>query len=124
MHIDTQRRIDRHAGVPLCAVATVMTRLWRLVRNRAARPVRKVLFLELSEMGSTVLAEPAMRKARERLGAELYFVIFARGAGALDFSGTVERANVFTIRDTSLWHLMLDSLAFLRWTRRMGIDTV
>ena len=32
--------------------------------------------------------------------------------------------NVFTIRDTSLFALGYDTLAFLAWTRRKGIDTV
>lgn len=75
-------------------------------------------------MGSTILAEPAMRKARDRLGAELFFVIFRHNVGSLDLVGTISPANIFTIRDTSLFHLAWDSLAFLIWTRRKGIDTV
>jgi ADP-heptose:LPS heptosyltransferase len=86
--------------------------------------VRRVLFIELSEMGSTILADPAMRKARIRLNAELYFVIFAQNVGSLDLAGTISRANIFSIRTTSLWHLALDTLRFLLWTRRNGIDTV
>jgi len=82
------------------------------------------LFIELSEMGSTILADPAMRKARSRLNAELYFVIFTQNAGSLDLAGTISRANVFSIRTTSLWHLAQDTLRFLLWTRRNGIDTV
>jgi ADP-heptose:LPS heptosyltransferase len=81
-----------------------------------------VLFVELSEMGSTILAQPAMRKARER--TELFFVIFARNAGSLDLTGEFPAANVFTIRDTGLFHLAFDTLAFLAWTRRNDIDTV
>jgi ADP-heptose:LPS heptosyltransferase len=75
-------------------------------------------------MGSTILAEPAMRNARDRLGAELFVVIFRRNVGSLDLVGTISPANIFTIRDTSLFHLAWDSLAFLVWTRRKGIDTV
>ena len=88
------------------------------------RPMRRILFIELSEMGSTILADPAMRKARARLDAELYFVIFALNAGSLDLTGTISRANIFCIRITSLWHFALDTLAFLLWTRRNRIDTV
>ena len=64
------------------------------------------------------------RKARSRLNAELYFVIFTQNAGSLDLAGTISRANVFSIRTTSLWHLAQDTLRFLLWTRRNGIDTV
>jgi len=122
LSVDTMRRIDRWAGVPLCALSTILLKLWWRVRPKAPRPVRRVLFIELSEMGSTLLADPAMRKARDRLGAELYFVIFAQNADSLALAGTVPRGNVFRIRSGSLWHLVADVLAFLRWTRRNAID--
>jgi ADP-heptose:LPS heptosyltransferase len=120
--VDAMRRIDRWAGVPLCALATIFLKVWWRVRPNASRPVRRVLFIELSEMGSTLLADPAMRKARDRLGAELYFVIFAQNADSLALAGTVPRGNVFTIRSSSMWLLVVDVLAFLLWTRRNAID--
>jgi ADP-heptose:LPS heptosyltransferase len=118
------RRIDRIAGVPLCFLATIALKLWWRLRPKRPRPVHRILFIELSEMGSTILADPAMRKAREKAGAENYFVIFARNADSLAIMGTIARTNVFTIRTNSLWHLAIDTMAFLRWTRRNAIDTV
>lgn len=124
MNVDTMRRIDRYAGVPLCALATVVTKLAEWIRPRPARALKRVLFIELSEMGSTILADPAMRKTRVRLSAELFFLIFARNAGSLELLGNLPPANVFRIRDTSLFHLAWDTLAFLQWARRNSIDTV
>src|SRR5258708_2963251 len=124
INIDTMRSIDRLAGVPLCALATVLLRVWESVRITPERAVRRILFIELSEMGSAILAEPAMRKARARLQAELFFGIFKRNVGSLELSGTISGPNVFTIRDDSFWHLATDTLKFLLWTRRMSIDTV
>jgi ADP-heptose:LPS heptosyltransferase len=124
MNVDTMRRIDRLAGVPLCAVATVLVRLRDWLRRRTPRPARRILFIELSEMGSTLLASPAMRKAKAQLAAELYFVIFTRNVGSLRLVGMVPPGNIFTISDTSLFALARDTLAFLIWTRRKGIDTV
>jgi ADP-heptose:LPS heptosyltransferase len=118
------RWIDRCVGAPLCALVTPLVRLWPIARARPPQTAPRLLFVELSEMGSAILAEPAMRKARDRLGAELFFVIFRRNVGSLDLVGTISPANIFTIRDTSLFHLAWDSLAFLIWTRRKGIDTV
>lgn len=122
--VDAMRRIDRLAGVPLCFLATALLRLAGLLRRQPPRPIKRILFIELSEMGSTILADPAMRKARDRTGAEIFFVIFAHNADSLTFTGTVERRNVFTIATGSLWRLALDTMAFLLWTRRNGIDTV
>lgn len=124
MKIDTMRRIDRLAGIPLCAAATVLVRLADWFRGRQAHPVRRVLFVELSEMGTTVLAEPAMRKARERLAADVFFVIFARNVGSLELLGSFAPDRIFTISDASLLALARDTLRFLWWTRRNQIDTV
>jgi len=124
MNVDTMRRIDRLAGVPLCAVTTVLVRLRDWLRGRAPRPVRRILFVELSEMGSTLLASPAMRKAGTQLAAEIYFVIFSRNVGSLQLLGSIPPDNTFTISDASMLTIARDALAFLFWTRRKGIDTV
>ena len=124
MKIDTMRRIDRLAGIPLCAAATMLVRLADRLTGRPAAPPHRILFVELSEMGTTVLAEPAMRKARERLSAEVFFVIFARNVGSLELLGTFAPDRIFTISDASMVALARDSLRFLLWTRRNRIDTV
>src|SRR5580698_6050928 len=122
--VDAMRWIDRVAGVPLCALATVFLKLWWRLRTRPKRPIRRILFIELSEMGSTILADPAMRKAQQSTGAENYFVIFTQNADSLAITGTIDRRNVFTIETGSLWRLAIDTLKFLRWTRHNEIDTV
>lgn len=118
------RWVDRRIGAPLCAISTVSLWLTNIVRRSSATPVRRVLFIELSEMGTTILAGPAMRKAREQLGAELFFAIFQRNVDSLQLLRSFPPSNVFTIRDTSLLLLALDTFLFLIWTRRKGIDTV
>jgi hypothetical protein len=124
MNVDTMRHIDHWAGVPLCAAATLLVRLRDAFRPRAARLARRILFVELSEMGTTILADPAMRKARTELAAELFFVIFKRNAGSLELLGTFPAENIFTISDKSLFALARDTLGFLRWCRTKDIDTV
>ena len=123
MKVDTVRAIDRIVGVPLCALATLLRRA-RLVGARPpAGPPRRALFIELSEMGSAVLSDPAMRALRRATGAELYFVIFERNRDSLDLLSTVAPENVFTIRGDRFGHLAIDTLRFVRWARRRGIDT-
>lgn len=122
MNVDRMRAIDHHLGVPLCFLATFLVRLFGQSAP-AGTPPKKVLFIELSEMGSTILADPAMKKARALWDAELFFVIFADNRGSLDFLRTIPDGNIFTLRVDSLWHLAFDTLRFLLWTRRHGIDT-
>ncbi|MDH5750376.1 MAG: glycosyltransferase family 9 protein [Rhodospirillales bacterium] len=124
MNVKTMRIVDFYAGIPICAVVSGVLKLaWRLFPKPSASP-RRVLFIELSEMGSTVLAEPAMRKVKENAGAEVYFVIFDRNKGSLLLSDFVPEENIITIRDTSLFLIAWDTLRFLFWTRKNRIDSV
>lgn len=124
MKIDMMRKVDYFAGIPLCLVATLFIRLASLfVRQKPQHP-QKVLFIELSEMGSAILADPAMRKMQRTGNAELYFVIFKSNAASLRLLNTVPESNVFTIREDNFLNLTIDSLLFLFWVRRRRIDTV
>lgn len=123
MKVDTMRSIDYWAGVPLAFLLTlVMGTVSLFVPSARVRP-RKVLFIELSEMGSAILVDPALRKMRAA-GAELHFVMFAKNAPSLRLLGTVPEENVFTIREDGPFTLALDTLRFLRWCRDRGIDTI
>ena len=124
MKIDMMRKVDYFAGIPLCLVATLFVRLASLVARQKSRHPQKVLFIELSEMGSAILADPAMRKMQRAANAELYFVIFRSNAASLRLLNTVPENNVFTIREDNFLNLAIDSLRFLFWVRRRGIDTV
>ncbi len=123
MNVDTMRAIDRYVGIPLCFAVSWAFRLKeKLVCPKAQKP-QKVLFVELSEMGSAILADPAMRWLKEQ-GCELHFVIFKSNAVSLDLLKTIPSENIFTIRSDSFVTLTLDTLKFLAWCRKKGIDTV
>jgi len=122
MQLKTMRWVDYWIGVPMCFLSTQLLRLFG--KARGPEKPRRLLFIELSEMGSAVIAAPAMLKARDALGAELFFVMFERNVDSLRLVPIVEESNIFTIRETSLWKLAVDSVRFLLWARREKIDTV
>ena len=124
MHVDTMRRIDRWAGVPLTFLLTQALRIKALLRPSLPVRAQRVLCLELSEMGSTILADPAMRKLKRELGCELYFAIFASNRASLELLRTIPDENIFTLRADNLRTLITDTVQFLRWTRKKRIDTV
>ncbi|HQN24841.1 MAG: glycosyltransferase family 9 protein [Syntrophales bacterium] len=124
MNVDIMRKIDLFVGVPLCFVVTLLYRLNPFSRRRKPDPIRRVLFIELSEMGSAILADPAMRKIRRRAGAELFFLIFRSTRPSLELLQTVPAENIFTLRGDRLWTLAWDTVCFILWTRRQRIDTV
>jgi ADP-heptose:LPS heptosyltransferase len=124
MKIGLMRKVDYFAGVPLCFLVTPLVRLASLLAGQTNAPPKNVLFMELSEMGSAILADPAMRKMRGAANAELHFLIFRSNAASLRLLGTVPESNVFTIREDNFINLTLDSVRFLFWARRRRIDTV
>lgn len=118
------RRLDRLAGLPLCHVLT----LWRSLRAAFVRlaplpPPRRILFVQLAEAGSLVLADPALAAA-EQLGATVYFVTFASNAPALVLTGRVPPERVFALRDGGWWSLLADAWRLRRWARERAIDAV
>ena len=124
--VNTMRAIDHWVGVPLCAVASPVVALLDGVRNifsRGTDAPRKLLFIELSEMGSAILVDPAMRNAQAR-GAELFFLIFKSNRASLTLLSTVKSENIFTIDSSSLGGLIKDTIAFLLVARKHRIDTV
>ncbi|WP_397390222.1 glycosyltransferase family 9 protein [Polynucleobacter sp.] len=124
--VNTMRAIDHWVGVPLCAVASPIVALIDGVKNifsRGPDAPRKLLFIELSEMGSAILVDPAMRNAQAR-GAELFFLIFKSNRASLTLLNTVKPENIFTIDSSSLGGLIKDTLKFLLVARKHRIDSV
>jgi ADP-heptose:LPS heptosyltransferase len=118
------RRIDFWVGVPLTAVISGALRLWRLVRPApTGKPAgRGLMFIELSEMGSTILADPAMKRAQALFPeAELHFLIFAKNRGSLAITNTVPPERVLTIRADNLVALAADTLAAIWKMRRLDL---
>ena len=122
MKLSTMRAVDYWIGIPLCFLSTLWVRM--MGTPKGPEKPRRVLFIELSEMGSTIIANPALQKAKDALGAEIFFLIFERNADSLRLMPTVPEENIVTIREDSLWALATGSLKYLRWVRKAKIDTV
>ncbi len=126
IRVDTMRRIDHLAGVPLCAILTPFVYLYDFIRgllSQAPSSPKKVLFIELSEMGSAILVDPAMRETIER-GAQIYFLIFKSNQASLNLLQTVPKNNILTIDASGFFPLLRTSLLTLIQIHRLKIDTV
>ena len=120
------RAIDHWVGVPLCALISPLVAILDGLKNiysKHPKTPHKLLFIELSEMGSAILVDPAMRNAQKR-GAEIFFLIFKSNRASLSLLNTVQPDNIFTIDSSSIGSLIKDTLLFLINARRRNIDTV
>jgi hypothetical protein len=118
MRVSTMGRIDFWAGVSLCVLATTFIRILRFLRPALSRPLSRVLFIGLSELGSTILARPAMLKARNQLSAQLFFHISNETSASIELTGLMSPSNVFKIRIDSLGPRNSDGMPIPNSNRR------
>jgi ADP-heptose:LPS heptosyltransferase len=121
MNIDLMRKIDYWVGIPLAFISTYCLKPFYALYT--PKKPKNILMIELSEMGSTILCDPMMQKLKHN-GCKLHFVIFKKNAPSLSLLNTVDKDNIFTIRENSLFTLLFDTLFFLFWCRKKNIDSV
>jgi ADP-heptose:LPS heptosyltransferase len=125
MNIELVRKLDFWFGVPLCFVGTLLKKTAGIFSSgRMSERPKNVLLIELSEMGSVILADPAMMKLKSALNANLHFAIFEKNRASLEFFNTIPRDNIFLMGDSGIFDVALGAIRFFFWSRSKGIDTV
>ncbi len=126
MQVDHMRRVDKWLGIPLCFFFTCFEYLARLLRGKQKKHnPEKILFIELSEMGSIVLAYSLFKKTQALYPeAELYFLTFAQNRYALDLLKVIPEENVLTIDSGSLFGFVSTYLQAIWEIRKRKIDTI
>ncbi len=111
------RWLDRWIGVPLCFLLSLLAGQ----ATRRIRHPRRVLCIQLAEMGSLVLAAPALRWMRGQ-GLAPSFVSFRRNGDCIAIAGLAPADRVFLWRTDSTLMFALDLLRFLAWAWRQDFD--
>jgi len=125
---DAMRKVDYWIGMPICFVLSVWYGLQRLIGLKNPKYNEKpknILFIELAEMGSTVLAYPAIKKVKlMHPNANIYFLLFKHIDASMDILNVIPKENVLTIEVKSVFTLVRDTLKFMITAREKKIDTV
>jgi ADP-heptose:LPS heptosyltransferase len=131
MNLDLIRAIDKWVGIPTCFIFSntfrVLDRLkyWRRHEPPQGTTSTKMLFIELSEMGSAILAYPTMKYLLRRYpGAELYFLVFEQNRFSVDILNVIPAERVLTIGIRSPLHFLFSTLKAMAAMRRAKLDTV
>jgi ADP-heptose:LPS heptosyltransferase len=123
MNVKRMRFVDAWLGIPVCLTLT----LWRWIFARSSKSCgrpSKILFIKLSEQGSTVLAQEAIQTAAERVGRRnVYFLLFAENWPILDILDLVPATNVIVIDTKGLVGTVLGACRAVFRLRRTKIDT-
>lgn len=131
MNLDLIRAIDKWVGIPACFIVSntfrVFDRLkyWRRHEPPQGTTSKRMLFIELSEMGSAILAYPTMNYLLRRYpGAELYFLVFEQNRFSVDILNVIPAERVLTIDIRSPLHFLFSTLKAMAAMRRAKLDTV
>src|SRR2546426_4401799 len=123
--ISTLQRADRWIGAPLCAILTLLRRIFESAGRPGPRQFQRILFVKFAEQGSTVLAYPAILRAIKMVGRQnVYFVVFEDNRFILDAMEIIPDGNVIAIATKSLFGLATGALRAVLRVRKMGIDAV
>ena len=98
---DIMRKVDYWAGIPLCFILSVWYKLQRLIGLKNPKYNEKpknILLIELAEMGSTVIAYPAVKKLKAMYpNANVHFLLFKHIDASMDILGAIPMENVLTM---------------------------
>ena len=124
MNVGFMRSVDRKLGVPLCFFLSCVHGLRRIFsKPRLIRDPEKILFIELSEMGSMVLAYSLFKKTKEQFPeAGLYFLTFKENRHAVDILGIIPGENVITVSSRNFFSFFFSSISAMRKLRRLKIS--
>jgi len=128
MDVRIARKWDYYLGIPLCWVFSMfhMVKFWKRPLNKRKNIYpRKVLFIELCEMGSIILGYSAIREVKSSYSnAEIYFLTFRENAEAVILSGDINKENIIGIRSENTIVLLFDLWRTINKLRKIGIDTI
>lgn len=126
--VKTMKWADLWVGVPLSYALTALRRIKKILTplgKSRELTFRRVLCIELSEMGSMVAARQILVEFQRRHpGMEMYFLTFEQNRKCLDALDIMPRENVITIVTDSLPVFARSAIRAIRAMRTLHLDAV
>ncbi len=126
MDVDHIRKIDKWLGIPMCAFFTVLYKIRTLCKPSLQKPVppKNILFVELSEMGSAILAYSVLQKTKELFpDSNIYFLIFEENKESVYITEAIPKENVLTIDCSNFSRFVFSTLSVLKKLHKIPVDT-
>lgn len=116
------RLVERYVGSFICFIFTLVSRL----RPRAKdRTIRKILVIELVEMGAAVMAYSSLRYIKEKIpNAEIHALCLASKKDSWQMLDLLPQSNVHVIDDSNLRALFFSIVAQTRELSRQNFDLI
>lgn len=126
MDVEYIRKIDKWLGIPMCTLLTILYAIRTLFKPSLRKPIhpKNILFVELSEMGSAILAYSVLQKTKELFpDSNIYFLIFEENKESVYITEVIPRENVLTIDCSNFSRFVFSTLSVLKTMHKISIDT-
>lgn len=125
MKIGLVRAVDFWLGIPMCFLLTVFCKIKNLIFTINKDNPKKIIFLQLSEIGSAVLSYGSLLTAKSIFPeAQLYYCIFEENKDAVKALNVIAEPHIFTIRSRNLGIFIWDTFINIIKIHKEKIDTV
>jgi len=125
LNIDLVRKIDYIVGIPLCFLLSLIYRFSRIFSSSDNKVANKACFIELSEMGSAVIAYSSIELFKKKFsGSKAYFLTFKKNKDIIQIMDVMPEENILTIRDDSLLIFFKDFFSVVKKLRKENVDTI
>ncbi|HSR69871.1 MAG TPA: glycosyltransferase family 9 protein [Acidobacteriota bacterium] len=125
MNLSAARRLDRWIGIPACALLSLFHWLARFAPRRRSDDLGSILLIQISEMGSVLLAYPMLCEIRRRYSeSRVSILIFAKNRDSLELLGRIAPDNIILLDDRGVLGFLRSALSAVVSMRRLGIDAV
>jgi ADP-heptose:LPS heptosyltransferase len=124
--IEIVRNLDKYLGTIICWLLSIYYTIERAIKREKfpSRP-QKILLLKPAEMGTSVLAYPAIKELKEMFkDVKLYFLTFKENVEIIRLLGIIPEENIFSIRIDSALNFIKDTLLAILKMRKIGIDAI
>ncbi|MGK0220715.1 MAG: ADP-heptose:LPS heptosyltransferase [Planctomycetota bacterium] len=123
MKLSTMRRLDSWVGQPLCFGFSLWARFRDMLAGGGGSDPKpgRTLFIELSEMGSTILAAPAIQHVAQSDELPPCFVIFEKNVASLHLLELFDEDDIYTLPDNGVFGMAMGIFGFWRWCRRKQV---
>ncbi len=124
MNVDLMRKVDYWVGSPFCFKLSILRKLNPFKRKLKGKP-KKILFMQISEMGSTIMVYSAIKRIKKMYpNAEIYYLIFKEMQDSVHLLSLVPKENVITISGKNIRTILSETLKAIKRLRKERFDVV
>ena len=124
MSVNILRFLDKFFGIPLCFLLSIYRMITNKFNHNQSNVPQRILFIKLSEMGSTVFLYPTISELKKIYPqAELFFIVFKNNKDILEELNFTKISNIYTVNTDSFFNLLVSGFNIVTTLRKKSIDT-